>query len=282
MRSTRARLRALFVFVAVALCVSGLAAPAAADGPTTSPPPRAVPLERSYPRTFATYDVLVEYASSVAKAQQALNDRLTGLALRENAASAALAAVLKPEVGGRFGDANADLVDNSRTARLRSQLATDAAARQELVASGAVARVDARWRLPLAGEVTQGFGPTSVIYEPPLAYRGAVYAHFHAGTDIAAPWGSPIYAPAAGTVVFAGTMGDGADVVVIAHDSGLVSLYAHLDNRVFPAAIKAGDAVQAGDRIGNVGLTGITTGPHLHWAVWRGGEPIDPLSLIGG
>ena len=83
-------------------------------------------------------------------------------------------------------------------------------------------------------------------------------------------------------VVFAGTMGDGAVVVVIAHDAGLVSMYAHLENRVFPLPVKAGDTVQAGDRIGNVGLTGVTTGTHLHWSVWRNGELIDPLSMIGG
>src|SRR5438094_8044725 len=75
-------------------------------------------------------------------------------------------------------------------------------------------------------------------------------------------------------------MGDGAVVVVIAHDAGLVSMYAHLENRVFPLPVKARDTVQAGDRIGNVGLTGATTGPHLHWSVWRHGELIHPPSLI--
>ena len=89
-------------------------------------------------------------------------------------------------------------------------------------------------------------------------------------------------ASARGLVVFAGTMSDGAEVVVIAHDSGIVSMYAHLDNRVFPVPVKAGDTIQAGDRIGNVGLTGNTTGAHLHWSVWRNGELIDPLSMMGG
>lgn len=93
---------------------------------------------------------------------------------------------------------------------------------------------------------------------------------------------TPILAPAHGLVVFAGTMGDGAEVVAIAHDSGLVSMYAHLDNYVFPVPVKAGDTVEAGDHIGNVGLTGITTGAHLHWSVWRNGELIDPLSMIRG
>jgi murein DD-endopeptidase MepM/ murein hydrolase activator NlpD len=266
----------------VALCLGGLATPAAADdGPTANQPPRAVPAARSYPRTFTSYDGLVEYATSVAAAQEPLNDRLAGLTRRDDAASAALAAVFDPEVRARLGDADADLVDNPRSAKLRAQLAADATARQELMASGAIARAQGPWRLPLDGEITQPFGPTDVIYEPPLNYGGASYAHFHTGTDIGAPWGAPIYAPAAGTVVFAGTMGDGAEVVVIAHDAGLVSMYAHLDNFVLPPPVKAGDTVRAGDPIGNVGLTGITTGAHLHWSVWRNGELIDPLSLVG-
>jgi murein DD-endopeptidase MepM/ murein hydrolase activator NlpD len=282
MRSAGARLRALSVTVAGTLCVGGLgAAPAAADdGPTAAPPPRAVPIARSYPPSFSTYDALVDYADKVAAEQRALNDRLASLTLREDTASAALATVFARE--GRGVAPTADLVDSPRTARLRSALAADATARQQLVASGAVARVNAPWRIPLEGEVTQGFGPTSAVFEPALAYGGTTYAHFHAGTDIAAPWGSPIYAPAAGAVVFAGTMGDGAEVVVIAHDSGLVSMYAHLDNVAHPPTVTAGDTVQVGDQIGNVGLTGITTGAHLHWAVWRDGGLIDPLSLIGG
>ena len=284
MRSACARLRALLVAVAVALCVNGLlgAAPAAADGgPKATPAPRAAPISRSYPRSFSTYDGLVEYASKVAEDQQTLNDQLADLAQREHATATALAAVFAPEVRHRLADVDADLIDSPRTARLRSQLAVDAAARQELVVSGATARAVEPWKLPLEGEITQGFGPTSAFFEPPLAYGGTVYAHFHAGTDIAASWGSPIYAPAAGTVIFAGTMGDGAEVVVIAHDSGLVSMYAHLDNFAHPPTVSAGDTVQAGDQIGNVGLTGITTGPHVHWAVWRDGELIDPLSLVG-
>jgi len=155
-------------------------------------------------------------------------------------------------------------------------------AARQLVADGAVVATPASWRLPLLGEDTQDFGPTPYRYEPPLTYRGVYYRHFHTGTDIATAWGTPILAPARGVVVFAGTMGDGAEVVVLTHDSGLVSMYAHLDNRVFPVPVNAGETVEAGDRIGNVGLTGVTTGAHLHWSVWQNGELIDPLSMIKG
>jgi murein DD-endopeptidase MepM/ murein hydrolase activator NlpD len=77
-------------------------------------------------------------------------------------------------------------------------------------------------------------------------------------------------------------MGDGAEVVVLAHDNGLVSLYAHLENGPLAPTVKPGDILQAGDRIGAVGLTGLTTGYHLHWAVYKNGEPLDPLTTLGG
>jgi murein DD-endopeptidase MepM/ murein hydrolase activator NlpD len=69
-------------------------------------------------------------------------------------------------------------------------------------------------------------------------------------------------------------------VVLIAHPGGLVSLYAHLDDTFARPTIRIGDTVTANQVIGFVGLTGLTTGPHLHFAVVRGGQPIDPLSVL--
>jgi murein DD-endopeptidase MepM/ murein hydrolase activator NlpD len=331
----------LHVFIAVALCATGFATPAAADeGPTAPPtarpgvgpfvlpafapldafiayarglvttqkaanaglvtpadvstaapspttataalPPRAAPQARSYPRTFSTYDELTEYATSIATAQEAANDQLAAATARENANRAALATVFDPRVRGGLLQSPAELMDDGTIRALQTQLQSDVLAARQLVADGAVVAPPASWHLPLLGEDTQDFGPTPYYFEPPLTYNGVYYRHFHTGTDIGALWGTPVLAPANGVVVFAGTMGDGAEVVMIAHDSGLVSMYAHLDNQVFPVPVKAGDTVQAGDRIGNVGLTGITTGAHLHWSVWRNGELVDPLSMIRG
>jgi murein DD-endopeptidase MepM/ murein hydrolase activator NlpD len=261
----------------------GLLTPTAASMPAaTGAPARAVPEARSYPRAFSTYDALVEYATSVATAKQASNDRLAALAARDDANRATLATVFDPRARGGLLQSRSDLMDDTTIQALQSQLASDVLAAHQLVADGAVVTTPVSWHLPLLGEDTQDFGPTPYYFEPALTYEGVYYPHFHTGTDIAAPWGTPILAPAPGLVVFAGTMGDGAEVVVIAHDSGLVSMYAHLDNHVFPVPVKAGDTVQAGDRIGNVGLTGITTGAHLHWSVWRNGELVDPLSMIKG
>ena len=77
-----------------------------------------------------------------------------------------------------------------------------------------------------------------------------------------------------------GHLSDGAMVVLIAHPGGLVSVYAHLDDTFARPPVRIGDPVIAGEVIGFVGLTGITTGPHLHFAVLSGGQPIDPLSLL--
>jgi murein DD-endopeptidase MepM/ murein hydrolase activator NlpD len=106
------------------------------------------------------------------------------------------------------------------------------------------------------------------------------YPNFHEGIDIATRMYSPVVAAAAGRVVWSGRLPDGAMVVLIAHVGGLVSLYAHLDDNVAPPRVKAGDEVQQGQIIGAIGMTGMTTGPHVHFVVWRDGELIDPLSLI--
>ena len=270
--------------LAMLLCAVTLATAANADeGPTAGPSlaPRVAPAARSYPRGFTTYDALIDYAKSVAAAQQESDTRLATLMARQDAGAEALKSVFDPRLHGGLLRSRADLMGDTTLNALRTELASDAATCRQLVADGATITPAESWRLPLFGEDTQDFGPTPYYFEPAMTYRGVYFPHFHDGTDIAVPWGTPVLAPARGVVVFAGTMGDGAVVVVIAHDAGLVSMYAHLENRVFPLPVKAGDTVQAGDRIGNVGLTGVTTGTHLHWSVWRNGELIDPLSMIG-
>ena len=130
---------------------------------------------------------------------------------------------------------------------------------------------------PFDGRITQRFGPTDSDLQPPLWYRGRWYPHFHAGLDIAAPVGTPVRAIAAGTVTFAGPIADGAVVVEITHARGVTSAYAHLEP---DPPLREGDYVVAGELVGSVGLTGITTGPHTHLAVWSAGEPLDPLTLL--
>lgn len=136
------------------------------------------------------------------------------------------------------------------------------------------------WVWPVHGTVSQGFGPTPLTLEPPRSYHSVTYPHFHDGVDIAAPLGTPVFAAAAGRVAFVGHLPDGAEVVLVAHNGGLFTLYAHLDDTHAPPTVHVGDQVKAGDPIGVVGLTGITTGAHLHFVIRRGDEPIDPSSVL--
>jgi murein DD-endopeptidase MepM/ murein hydrolase activator NlpD len=116
---------------------------------------------------------------------------------------------------------------------------------------------------PLAGTVTQEFGCTGFIWEPPFGNC----SHFHMGIDIADPMYTPIRAAGAGRVVYEGPLSDGAWVVIIAHSKDLVTLYGHVDNRYHPPVVRAGQLVSQGQIIAYVGMTGNTTGPHLHWGV---------------
>ena len=170
-----------------------------------------------------------------------------------------------------------DLVDQ----QLQASAKVDQLVAQAAAAAGAPPlQQNAAWVWPAKGTVSQAFGPSALDLEPPLTYHGIAYPHFHAGLDIAAPLGSPVFAAQAGRVAFVGHLPDGAEVVLIAHDGGLFSLYAHLDDVHVPPPVKLGDVVKAGDLVGVVGLTGITTGAHLHFVIRRGDEPIDPRSLL--
>jgi murein DD-endopeptidase MepM/ murein hydrolase activator NlpD len=150
----------------------------------------------------------------------------------------------------------------------------------QLVASAMVREgASGAWALPLRGVLTQSFGPTTFELEPAATYNGVAYAHFHGAIDIAAPLGTPVAAASDGVVAFVGHLPDGAMIVLIAHPGGYVSQYAHLDDTFALPPVKAGQAVKAGQVVGFIGLTGITTGAHLHYAVMKDGAPIDPLSL---
>lgn len=277
-----ARLRVLSACLLATLCVLALATPATADDGATAPP-RAVPLARAIPWTFATYDALIAAAGGVASDQSALYAQLAAAQAAGGLAKSILASVEDPRLRGGLIRSEAQVSDEATLAGLRAQIASAAATEARLVASGATSTAPApTWQRPLGGEISQPFGPTDLGLEPALVYKGVSYRHFHQGVDITAPAGTPILAPARGRVVFAGRMGDGAEVVVLAHDNGLVSLYAHLAIGPLGPPVTAGDVVEAGARIGAVGLTGLTTGYHLHWAVYRNGEPLDPLGTLGG
>ena len=133
---------------------------------------------------------------------------------------------------------------------------------------------------PMAGDVTQNFGCTGFEWEPP---QGSC-AHYHSGIDIAAPMYTPVRASGEGTVVFAGPNPYDAYpkawIVIIAHSTNLITWYAHLDNGSHPIKVSAGQHVNQGQVIAYNGMTGRTTGPHLHWMVELNGSFVNPRLFL--
>ena len=119
--------------------------------------------------------------------------------------------------------------------------------------------------LPVNGRVTSGYGQR---FHPILGY-----ARMHAGVDFGAPWGSPIVATAPGVVSFAGYHGGHGNFVRLEHGSGLGTGYGHMSR----IAVAPGERVRAGEVIGYVGSTGLSTGPHLHYEMYRNGHTVNPL-----
>ena len=123
--------------------------------------------------------------------------------------------------------------------------------------------------MPTAGWLTSQFSKSR--FHPILHTTSA-----HEGVDVAAPMGSPIVAPAAGRVIKAGREQGYGLMVKIDHGNGLVSVYAHAKRLV----VTVGQRVVRGQTIATVGNSGLATGPHLHYELWRNGKPVDPLTFV--
>ena len=100
----------------------------------------------------------------------------------------------------------------------------------------------------------------------------------HLGVDFAAPRGRRVNATADGKVIHKGNKGGYGKTVMIRHKNGLKSLYAHLSS--YNNKIKVGSYVKQGQFIGRVGTTGRSTGPHLHFGLYKNGRAINPLKII--
>lgn len=121
---------------------------------------------------------------------------------------------------------------------------------------------------PVEGVAVSGFGVRTIM-------NGQTGGP-HNGLDLAAPTGTPIYAPAAGVVIYARDLYYTGNTVVVDHGQGLYSTMAHMS----AIDVGEGDVVARSTLLGKVGATGRVTGPHLHWGVRLHGARVDPLSFI--
>lgn len=120
---------------------------------------------------------------------------------------------------------------------------------------------------PVSGRISSHYG---MRRHPILGY-----ARMHGGTDFAASSGTPIYASADGVVNYAGRNGGHGNYVRIEHGKGLATGYSHMSR----IAAQNGQQVRQGQIIGYVGSTGLSTGPHLHYEMYRNGAKVNPLSV---
>lgn len=127
---------------------------------------------------------------------------------------------------------------------------------------------------PSARQAAASFDwPLSGRISSPFGWRTG---GFHYGIDIAAPLGSTFFAAAAGEVIFTGFRGSYGLLVEIEHGGGWSSRYAHTGEIL----VSDGRRVEQGEAIGHVGLTGNTTGPHLHFEILHFGRPLDPFPIL--
>jgi murein DD-endopeptidase MepM/ murein hydrolase activator NlpD len=122
---------------------------------------------------------------------------------------------------------------------------------------------------PVRGYITAAWGRRADPFNPGVKET-------HAGVDISAPSGTRIVAPADGTVIFAGAFAGYGNLLVVDHKFGVITRYAHLQRM----NVQVGQHVSRGEIIGYVGMTGRTTGPHLHYEIWQNNRCLNPTKFF--
>lgn len=230
------------------------ALPAASDGTNVlrlgvegflgTPPASAVPASTAGPRASV---------APVAPALPAVADAsalVKAAGLREAALAAAAAEKARADQAARAAAAEAA----ARAAAAKAAAARTATSKAATSVAGGIQM--------MVGRLTSGFGPRD----------GTV----HDGLDIAAPIGTPIRAPLAGTVISSGPASGFGLWVRLQHADGTITVYGHINR----ALVSVGQKVQAGDVIAEVGNRGLSTGSHLHIGVMIGGAYVDPAPWL--
>lgn len=124
--------------------------------------------------------------------------------------------------------------------------------------------------LPVNGYITDGFG----MRRNPFNGEGR---EVHEGLDIAVDFGTPAAATADGLVIYAAPHAGYGNLVIVYHSNGITSRYGHLSR----ISVEAGQRVKRGDQVGNVGSTGRSTGPHVHYEIRENDQAVDPLRYAG-
>jgi len=199
-------------------------------------------LERTRVALVAEYEVQAALLEEVEKAVAQFEGELTSLSREETSIRRQIAAA-------------------ARAAAATKPRASSSSSSGSSVGSGRLVR-------PIPGPIESGFGPRV----HPITGK----TRMHNGLDMHGNAGDPIRAAADGTVILAGLKGGYGKAVMIDHGGGMVTLYAHQSKLL----VKAGQRVKAGEVIGLIGSTGLSTGPHLHFEVRINGSPVNAAKYL--
>jgi murein DD-endopeptidase MepM/ murein hydrolase activator NlpD len=250
------------------------------------------------PRVILLAEAVSRNQAQVVEKHRVLNEQLSGLRAQADAAKEQVAADRQ-----KAADQTAQLASQrAEQAAARAEAKTEEANEQRLLAQIQSSRADAERKIAdlqatsdsittylrgiQAGEPSapsaKGFF-TSPIASPTITsefgYRVDPILNrrlLHAGADFRANTGQPIWAAAAGKVVFAGVMTGYGNVVIVDHGNSLATLYAHQSK----IGVSVGQQVKKGQVIGYVGMTGYATGPHLHFEIRIYGVPVNPRNYL--
>jgi murein DD-endopeptidase MepM/ murein hydrolase activator NlpD len=218
--------------------------------------------DRQYRKTIAENTRLKSTTAELSRRLEGLSHQLSDFETR--AQKLAIVAGVGPSAPKAVGGPNLPVEPSQRTAALDSRLDAieSQLARRSAIASSTPTVA------PVRGLLNSGFGSRV----DPITGAGA----FHPGLDISTRRHEPVLATAEGLVVKSGWSGDYGKAVEIAHTTGYTTIYGHLD----VILVAEGQHVRRGERVGLVGSTGRSTGPHLHYEVRKNDQALNPLEYI--